>query len=411
MTETAFIEAIRSMGGTVYLVGGYVRDTLLGRKPKDRDYVITNIEEAAFCRLFSSAEKVGNHFPVYLLPIRGEMREVAFARREKKTASGYRGFAAHFSPETTIEEDLARRDTTMNSIALRLPDREMIDPFGGKQDIERGIIRAATKHFAEDPVRALRAARQAAELGFTIEAETVNAMRSLRGELRSEPQERIFEELKKALAAPKPSVFFSALLEANLLDIAFPELYALHGRPEILAFHPEGDSFRHTMLVLDEVAARTENTMVRFAALVHDIGKGRTLEEMLPHHYGHELRGQDALLEWNERQKLPREWLQAGLFVVQQHMRAARLKKPGKIVDLYTAIARSALDFKGFTDIIAVDYHGLPYYLADSDLYERVMKVHAKNHPDDLAGEAVGAWLRGQRIHTLRRLCGERNPV
>lgn len=408
MTEHTFIETIERAGGTVYLVGGYVRDTRLGREPKDRDYVITNMEEAAFCRLFSSAEKVGNAFPVYRLSVDGERREVAFARKEIKTGRGYRGFAVDFHPETTIEEDLARRDTTMNSIALRLPDRMLIDPFGGVQDVESGIIRATSVHFSEDPVRALRAARQAAELGFSIEPQTMEAMRSLREELRDEPQERVFEELKKALAVPTPSVFFTVLLEANLLDVTFPELYALHGTPEILKYHPEGDAFLHTMHVLDAVAVRTEDVHVRFAALVHDLGKACTPKEILPNHYGHEVRGQEVLRAWDERQTLPRAWLRAGLFVIREHMRAGRLEKAGKIVDLYMAIKESALGFKGFTDVIAVDQHDLPYYLADARFYEAVVAVRADDRPKKLTGADVGVWLRNKRVQLFRQMTEKR---
>lgn len=404
MTERRFIEEIENAGGTVYLVGGYVRDRHLGRIPKDRDYVITNMEEAAFCRLFSSAKKVGKGFPVYHLRIDGSCREVAFARKERKAGHGYRGFVVEYSPQTTIEEDLARRDTTMNSVALRLCDHVIIDPFGGVRDMECGIIRATSEHFAEDPVRALRAARQAAELGFTVDVRTMEAMRRLREELAKEPQERVLEELKKALSAPMPATFFRVLLEARLLDVVFPELYVLHGTPEILQYHPEGDSFLHTMHVLDAVAKRTENILARFSALVHDLGKGSTPKEILPHHYGHDIRGADLLRAWNARQTLPRTWLRAGDLVIREHMRAGQLEKVGKIVDLYTKIAVNPLPFQAFTDIVAVDQHKLPYYLEDDRLYAAVMDVHADDRPAHMEGADIGIWLRNKRIKVFRQI-------
>ena len=162
MEEAAFVAALRRGGARVFVVGGWVRDRLRGAAAADKDYVVSGIGEAAFCALFPDAQRVGRSFPVYLVTVDGKRAEVAFARRERKTGPGYRGFAVAFSPEVTIEEDLYRRDTTMNSIALELPEGRLIDLYGGREDIARGRVRAVSSHFVEDPVRALRAARQAA---------------------------------------------------------------------------------------------------------------------------------------------------------------------------------------------------------------------------------------------------------
>lgn len=209
MTELEFVNIIKSLEGRVFLVGGAVRDIFLNKKPKDRDYVISGVLERDFIHAFPESEKVGNSFPVYLVDIDGEMSEIAFARKERKVGEGYHGFEVSFDPSITIEEDLYRRDTTMNSIALELPDYIIIDPFNGKKDIEDRIIRATSKYFLQDPVRALRAARQAAQHDFSIDKETYVMMFMCKNELANEPTERIMLELDKSFKAEKPSMFFN----------------------------------------------------------------------------------------------------------------------------------------------------------------------------------------------------------
>ena len=405
MREEEFVKAVEGAGGTVYLVGGWVRDHLRGATPRDKDFVITGLEREAFAELFPAASLIGHAFPVYLVEIDGVRSEVSFARRERKSGHGYRGFAVDFGAEVTIEDDLFRRDTRINSMAYRLPAMELIDPYGGRSDLAHCVIRATSHHFSEDPVRALRAARQAAELGFVIEDGTRTLMADCAAELEEEPTERIVHELSRALAAPQPSLFFEALAHASLLESVFPEIFALKGKTQPPEYHPEGDAYCHTMQIVDVVARKTQTIEARFAALVHDIGKGKTPEEMLPHHYGHEQRGLLVLDAWNERMTLPKSWLMAAHFVIKEHMRAPLLKKTGKIADLLLAVEKSGLSFADFRRIICADHGTLPYYLVHGEeLLRKMLQVRGTEAPPELRGADVGKWLREERVRRLAQL-------
>ena len=405
MREEEFVKAVEGAGGTVYLVGGWVRDHLRGATPRDKDFVITGLEREAFAELFPAASLIGHAFPVYLVEIDGVRSEVSFARRERKSGHGYRGFAVDFGAEVTIEDDLFRRDTRINSMAYRLPAMELIDPYGGRGDLAHRLIRATSHHFSEDPVRALRAARQAAELGFVIDDGTRTLMADCAAELGEEPTERIVHELSRALAAPQPSLFFEALAHASLLELVFPEIFALKGKTQPPEYHPEGDAYCHTMQIVDVVARKTQTIEARFAALVHDIGKGQTPEEMLPHHYGHEQRGLLVLDAWNKRMTLSKSWLMAARFVIKEHMRAPLLKKTGKIADLLLAVEKSGLSFADFRRIICADHGTLPYYLVHGEeLLRKMLQVRGTEAPPELRGADVGKWLREERVRRLAQL-------
>ena len=405
MREEEFVKAVEGAGGTVYLVGGWVRDHLRGATPRDKDFVITGLEREAFAELFPAASLIGHAFSVYLVEIDGVRSEVSFARRERKSGHGYRGFAVDFGAEVTIEDDLFRRDTRINSMAYRLPAMELIDPYGGRSDLAHCVIRATSHHFSEDPVRALRAARQAAELGFVIDDGTRTLMADCATELEEEPTERIVHELSRALAAPQPSLFFEALAHASLLESMFPEIFALKGKTQPPQYHPEGDAYCHTMQIVDVVARKTQTIEARFAALVHDIGKGKTPEEMLPHHYGHEQRGLLVLDAWNKRMTLPKSWLMAAHFVIREHMRAPLLKKTGKIADLLLAVEKSGLSFADFRRIICADHGTLPYHLVHGEeLLRKMLQVRGTEAPPELRGADVGKWLREERVRRLAQL-------
>jgi len=409
MTEGAFVAEVRGAGAHVFRVGGCVRDAVRCVPPKDVDYVVTGLTEAEFCAHFPRAEKIGKGFPVYHVRIGGVRSEVAFARRERKTGAGYRGFDVIFDPTVTIEEDLYRRDTTMNAMAVELPAGTLLDPYGGQADLAAGIIRAVSPHFLEDPVRALRAARQAAEFGYTVEEKTLALMRACAEELEHEPSERLMGELRRALMTSHPSVFFGVLRAADLLAVTFPEVAALIGQTQPREFHPEGDAYAHTMAMLDAVAERSDNIVVRFAALSHDLGKGRTPQEMLPHHYGHEVTGTEVLATWNQRMTLPHEWRKAAAFVIRQHMRAPRLTHPGKIVDLLFGIESSGLSIADFNIVIRADHGSLPRYLQDGAAYLAAMRVvTGRDAPPALRGAEIGAWLRTAHIRILKKLLLEK---
>ena len=380
-------------------MGGCVRDRFMSRAVHDRDYVLCGVSEEAFLASFPQARRVGASFPVFLLGIDGEDCEVAFARRERKTGRGYTGFSVSAEPDVTIAEDLFRRDTTMNAMALSLPDGELLDPYGGRADIKNKTIRAVSRHFLEDPVRALRAARQAAQFGFEIEPGTTELMKACGPELAGEPKERIVTELGKALSAQAPSVFFRALDAASLLEVIFPWIARLKCKTQPAAFHPEGDAFEHTLMVLDDVARRSERVEVRFAALMHDAGKGLTPAEMLPHHYGHEEKGLEVLREMDSVLTLPVLWRKCAEFAIKEHMRPCRLTQPGKVTDLLVRLDRHPLGFDGFAALIAADNHGEQAdCLANHEKYMAAIKEARRGItiPAKLSGRQIAEWLRQQ---------------
>ena len=402
MKEATFIKKVNDIGGKAYLVGGAVRDTFRKVEAQDKDYCITGVTESDFNLTFPGAFKVGNSFPVYKLNIDDKLCEVAFARRERKSGKGYRGFKVTFDSTVTIEDDLYRRDTAMNAIAIELPVGKIIDPYNGIEDIANKKIRIISKHFVDDPVRALRAARQSAQFQFDITDDTILAMSECGEELAQESGERIFKELHLALQTYKPSIFFRNLNRARLLEIIFPELWQLIGKTQPTEFHPEGDAFEHTMKIVDVVAKVNAKPEVRFAALAHDLGKGTTPQSMLPHHYGHDLRGLEVLNEWSRRVPLPRNWLKSAKFVIERHMHAPIYKKPGKIVDLIMKIPSSGLSFSDFNDIIFADHKSLPDYLEHAEqIYKELLKVNGKECPENLKGEQIGQWIRAKRIDLL----------
>ena len=405
MTELDFAEKINKLGGAAYLVGGAVRDKIRGVEAHDRDYCVTGIEEKIFAENFPNAAKFGKSFPVYSVEIDDAFCEVAFARTERKIGTGYRGFEILFSPNVTIEQDLYRRDTTINAMAIELLSGELIDPFGGREDVINKKIRAVSEHFIEDPVRSLRAARQAAQFGFEICAETVEAMKLCGRELSREPTERIFDELETALKTDKPSIFFRSLERAGLLEITFPEIAQLRGKIQPTAHHPEGDAYEHTLQIVDDVAKLNPNPIVRFAALAHDFGKGTTPEEMLPHHYKHENRGLEVLNQMNKRMTLPNDWKKAAAFVIYEHMRAPCLKRAEKIVDLLLSLDNTKLGVKGFCDIIKIDHRGLPPYLEHAqEIIDELLKIGGKDAPPELKGAEIGKWIHAARVYRFVKI-------
>jgi len=315
-------EKINENGGRLYYVGGYVRDKLMGKKAKDIDFCITGLTPEIFSNLFPNAFLKGAFFPVFQL----ENYELAFARKETKIGIGHKGFFCNIK-EVSIVDDLLRRDITINSIAIDVLTGEIIDPFNGQKDIERKTIRATSNHFVEDPLRIYRVAQFAARFNFNIESETKDLMRSMKNELKSLSAERVFEELKKALKSDTPSIFFNVLNELDLLDIHFKELKELIGAIQPIKYHPEGDSYVHSLIVLDNVAKMTKNEKIRFAGLLHDLGKGKTPKEILPHHYNHEQNGLQPTKDLCNRLKVPNSWKKLALVIVSEHMKAGFFDK------------------------------------------------------------------------------------
>lgn len=405
MDEIEFLQRLRARGARGYIAGGWVRDRLRGAAAHDRDYVVTGLAEAAFEALFPAAVRTGRAFPVYRLEIGGVSCEVALARRERKAGTGYRGFAAESDVSVTLAEDLWRRDTTMNSMAFDPLMGELLDPYGGAADIRRGVVRATSAHFSEDPVRALRAARQAAAFGFSIAPETLAQMRRCRAELALEAKERLLRELERVLTeAARPSGYFFALEAAGLLETAYPALYRLRGKTQPADCHPEGDAFLHTMRALDRAAALDGRAHVRFAALAHDLGKGLTKEADLPRHYGHESRGVEALRAFHPGMTLPKLWTVSAELAITEHMRAPRLKKPGKIAALLKKLERHPLGFDGFNVVLLADGARLPPYLSDWQRYLGAMRAARKGPlPPGLRGAAIGRYLLGLEAQACKK--------
>jgi tRNA nucleotidyltransferase (CCA-adding enzyme) len=303
----------------VYLVGGAVRDALLGLPVKERDWVVVGGTREELLR--RNFREVGRDFPVFLHPETHE--EHALARLERKVSPGYRGFAVEFGPDVTLEEDLARRDLTINAMA-RAADGTLIDPFGGGRDLGARVLRHVSPAFAEDPVRILRVARFAARfapLGFQVAPETLALMRAMveRREVDALVPERVWQETEKALREPQSAEFFRVLRACGALQPIYPEIDALFGVPQPAQWHPEIDTGLHTLMVLDQAALLSPEPVVRFAALVHDLGKGTTPHDEWPSHRGHEERSVSLIETLGERLRLPGEYRDLAVIVARYH--------------------------------------------------------------------------------------------
>ncbi|NNC77277.1 MAG: multifunctional CCA addition/repair protein [Woeseiaceae bacterium] len=313
----------------VYLVGGAVRDELLGIPAREKDWCVVGTTPEEMHAL--NYRPVGKDFPVFLHPDTNE--EYALARTERKTASGYHGFAFNTSPHVTIEEDLSRRDLTINAIAKDASGR-LIDPFNGVADIENRVLRHVSDAFIEDPVRILRTAKFAARfqsLGFKVADETMTLMRDIvrSAEADALVPDRVWKETEEALRGPNPRIFFETLRDCGALAIVYPEIDALFGIPQPEKWHPEIDTGLHTMMVLEQACLLSDSIDVRFAALVHDLGKATTRKSDLPNHPGHEKRSVKLIRAMSKRLPLPTACRDLAFLVAEFHThchRAAELR-------------------------------------------------------------------------------------
>jgi tRNA nucleotidyltransferase (CCA-adding enzyme) len=323
-----------------YLVGGAVRDTLLKLVVKERDWVVVGETPESMTKL--GFRPVGKDFPVFLHPKTHE--EYALARTEKKTARGYKGFSIYTSPDISLEDDLIRRDLTINAMAMT-PEGQLIDPYGGQQDLQQRIFRHVSPAFAEDPVRILRVARFAARyqhLGFSVAKETLALMQAMvaDGEVDHLVAERVWAELYKALSEASPSAFFYTLRQCGALARILPEIACLFGVPQPEKHHPEIDTGIHTLLCVEQAALLSDKPEVRFAALVHDLGKGVTPPKIWPHHYGHEKTGLPILENLCNRLRIPNSFKQLAMQVMEYHThchKAAELKA-STLTDVLTTL-------------------------------------------------------------------------
>jgi tRNA nucleotidyltransferase (CCA-adding enzyme) len=317
----------------IYSVGGAVRDELLGLPVKDRDFVVVGATPQAM--LDGGYKPVGKDFPVFLHPKTHE--EYALARTERKTGAGYKGFAIHTAPDVTLEEDLARRDFTINAIA-KSAEGLLIDPHNGRADIASKTLRHVSDAFAEDPVRILRAARFSARFtDFTIAPETLALMRQMvqNGEVNALVPERVWQELSRGLMEAKPSRMFEVLRDCGALQKILPELDKLWGVPQPPKYHPEIDTGVHVMMVIDYAAEQNFNLPIRFAALMHDLGKGTTPADILPRHIGHEARSVHLLKDVAKRLRVPNDCKELAVMVAKFHgkLHAVQQMKPRTLLE------------------------------------------------------------------------------
>ncbi|MGE0484356.1 MAG: multifunctional CCA addition/repair protein [Gammaproteobacteria bacterium] len=396
----------------IYQVGGAVRDHLLGTPVKDRDWVVVGgSAEELLARGF---RKVGADFPVFLHPDTGE--EYALARTERKSGHGYTGFVTD-AEGVTLEADLARRDFTVNAMAMDAAGR-IIDPYGGQADLARRVLRHVTSAFREDPLRVLRAARFAARLDFDIAPETRELMRAITtsGELATLAAERVWGELRRALMAPYPARFVSVLRDCGALAALLPELDRLFGVPQPARYHPEIDTGEHVLLALTQAERRAAPEVVRFAVLVHDLGKGTTPVEMLPSHRGHEERGVDLIEMLATRLRVPREHRELACLVSALHTRVHRAleMKPATVVGLLEQADawRRGTRFEHFLEACLIDATGRAGW-ADRDYPQAdyLREAAAITATVDaralaargLAGETLRAAIHQARVEILTR--------
>lgn len=320
----------------VYLVGGAVRDTLLGRSFTERDWVVVGATPQDM--LLRGYQQVGKDFPVFLHPQSKE--EYALARTERKTARGYHGFEFDTRTDVTLEQDLARRDLTINAMAM-LPDGVLIDPYGGRRDLDGRILRHVSPAFVEDPVRLLRLARFAARfapLGFRVADETLDLLREMvaQGEVDALVPERVWAEFDKALAEPRPAEFVRVLRACGALVRLFPELDRLFGVPQRADYHPEIDCGIHVLMVLDEAVKLSPEREVRFAALLHDLGKADTPPEEWPSHHGHEARSVQRVQALCARARVPSAFRDLAVLAAKYHTHCHRVfeLRPGTVLEV-----------------------------------------------------------------------------
>ena len=400
----------------IYLVGGAVRDQQLGFPYKDRDYVV--VGATAEHMLAEGFKPVGKDFPVFIHPKSKD--EYALARTERKSGVGYKGFDIYASPDVTLEEDLQRRDLTINAMAQS--DAGLVDPYGGMKDLKAKTLRHVSPNFQEDPLRILRVARFAARyahLGFTIAPETMKLMQEMvsSGELKTLVAERVWQETSRALGEKSPDVFFDVLRQCGALLAIFPELDALFGVPQPKEHHPEVDTGVHTIMVLQQASLLSTSPVVRFAALTHDLGKALTLPEYWPSHHGHETKGLATLKKMIARLRVPNEFASLAEKVMEfhTHCHKALELKPSTLVKLFESLGafRQNSELEGFLLACEADSKGRTGF--EQRQYPQsdwLRKAHVAANDvnavqfikEGLAGKEIGKAIYDKRVYVIEQL-------
>jgi len=404
--------------GKTYLVGGAVRDALLGLQPHEQDWVVVGSTPEQMIDL--GFKQVGASFPVFLHPKSGE--EYALARTEKKEGHGYHGFNVDFHPGVTLEEDLQRRDLTINAIA-RDADGKLIDPYGGQQDVEQKVLRHVSDAFVEDPLRVLRVARFAARFarfGFKVHASTLSLMQEIThsGELGHLAAERIWREVERAMIADKPSEFVNVLRDCGALQALLPEVNALFGVPQPEKYHPEIDTGVHLLMALDQAAVLSSgDPSVVFAVLLHDLGKGITPKQELPSHRGHEARGVALVDAVCARLKCPNTLHDLARKVCARHLDCHRVleARPQTVLRLLENldVFRQPQILTKFTLACEADYRGRkglqerPYPQAEflQSAHQAIAGIRARDLDlEGISGPEIGEKLRQARTEAIKKL-------
>lgn len=398
-----------------YVVGGYVRDLLMGIPPKDRDWIVVGATPEEM--VTQKFVQVGADFPVFIHPDSKE--EYALARTERKSGKGYHGFSVDFSPEITLEEDLKRRDLTINAMAQDPVTQEIIDPYNGQGDLKNKCLRHVSTAFREDPIRVLRIARFYARFfgqGFSIAPETKDLLIGMvtNGELLHLTAERVWLEIHRALTEPHPDKFFELLRDVGALKILIPELDALFGVPQKPKYHGEIDCFVHTMMALRQAVSLKADPLTRFAVLCHDFGKGVTAKKALPAHIGHEAAGVPLVRDFCHRYRVPTKYKQLALVVTEEHLNFHRLTqlRAATVVKLIARVSKfkdrenlervllaCKADALGRISETIKDYPQLEYGLKIFDL-----AAHISADPFvemGIAGPAIGEALLQKRIEIV----------
>ncbi|MCP3687283.1 MAG: multifunctional CCA addition/repair protein [Gammaproteobacteria bacterium] len=407
-----------------YRVGGYVRDKLLKLPANDIDWVVTG---ASVEQMHEAGYKaIGKDFPVFLHPHSKE--EYALARSERKTGPGYHGFAFDTDSSISIEEDLQRRDLTINAMAED-ENGNIIDPYGGQADIEKRLLRHVSAAFCEDPVRVLRVARFAARyhrLGFRLADETATMIRRMgeSGELEALVAERVWVEMSRALDEPDPAVFFQTLRECSVLSILFTEIDALFGVPQTAKYHPEIDTGAHVMMALQKSAELGFDNQTRFAVLMHDLGKATTAADILPSHHGHEQRGKKLVKNFCLRWKAPKAHTELALLTTQYHTHIHRAfeLKPTTVLKLFTGVDlfrkperfkkmlnACLADIRGRTSFESIDYPQGAFMATISDKLLNADLTELKQQ--GLKGKAFGEALSQLRLGLIKAEVASRNKT
>lgn len=406
----------KSLSVECYLVGGAVRDKLLGLEPCERDWLVVGSTPEKMKA--AGYKEVGRDFPVYLHPQTHE--EYALARTERKTGPGYGGFDVHASPSVTLEQDLKRRDLTINAMA-KSKDGLLADPFGGKADLERRFLRHVSPAFAEDPLRVLRVARfkaQLCEFDFEIAEQTLALMRQITqsGELDALKPDRIWKETEKALATKRPAIYFESLRACGALKIIYPEIDALFGVPQRADYHPEIDSGIHTMMVVDRSAELSDDLAVRFAAATHDLGKALTPVSLWPRHVGHEKKGLKPLEQLCQRLPVPKKMRRTAELCCEHHLLMHKLGelRPETILKLIERLDgfRHPEHIEQYATLCQADSQGRkgqkdkPYSQASQlrQIFKSIKNISARDVDKDLTGPELGKAIREKRVSKIREL-------